>query len=218
VADIEVASRYVAGGTRDEPMGGDWFAFIPVGERALGVALGDVVGHGLDAVSAMVEYRFTMRVVAGDGCDPAVALSRLQTALRLYGQDTMGTAVYGVLDAERGLWTYANAGHLPPIVVSAAGSPRLLECARGPMFVPLGRDGYASSCVTVEPGDVVALYTDGLVERRGESLTEGIGRLSEHLAHAELSDLEAAVDDVIASLAGEAPSDDVALVLLRICS
>ena len=70
----------------------------------------------------------------------------------------------------------------------------------------------------VAPGDVIVLYSDGLVERRGESLTDGINRLCEHVAGAELSNLEAAADAVIAALVGETPSDDVALVLVRIAS
>jgi serine phosphatase RsbU (regulator of sigma subunit) len=216
VHGIEIAYEYVAGGTDADPIGGDWFAFVPVADRALGVAIGDVVGHGVDAVSAMVEYRFTMRIVAGDGCDPAVALSRLHGGLLLYGQETPATGLYGVMDADQRTWTYANAGHVPPLLVRRSGSVEVLDAATSRMFVPLTHDGFTAETVEIGEGDVLALYTDGLVERRNEILDLGIDRLARYLGSSDLADLSSAATRMIHDIAGTSPSDDVAVVLLRL--
>lgn len=222
VRGVSVTASYYAGGELDSPVGGDWFAYLPLDEGRIGVAVGDVVGHGIDAVASMAEYRYTFRAIAADGVDAGAALDRLEALSALLGRrDVFTTCQYAIIDPLEGTLRLANAGHPPPLLIRQ-GVVRALEGKSGP---PVGAfPDHAPYDVTefaVCPGDVVALYTDGVVERRGESLDLGIERLGSALIELvgtagergyERGDLEA----VIADLVGPSPSDDAALLVIDI--
>jgi serine phosphatase RsbU (regulator of sigma subunit) len=126
------------------------------------------------------------------------------------------TCVYGLIDVTNSDWTYSSAGHLPLLIRD--GAVITLDAPHGP---PIGAglfaETYDSASVRLKPNDIVALYTDGLVERRGEPLDCGIKRLGQRLAaQADAIDLFSTTADVVRDLAGSTPADDVALVVVRL--
>src|SRR4051812_18064992 len=168
VPGLSIAARYVPASSSVE-VGGDWYAVIPLDE-SLGLAIGDVAGHGLPAVADMADARFSVRALALTNREPSLVLGHLDRVMQTFDDGTLVTALYGVLDPVRLLWSYASAGHYPAIVRSPDGSAKLLEGGGGP---PLGCGAsYAPVQVELEKGATLVLYTDGLVERRGEPVGE----------------------------------------------
>jgi serine phosphatase RsbU (regulator of sigma subunit) len=217
VEGARIASHYVVGGGQSSPVGGDWYAFVPLARDRLGIAIGDAVGHGVDAVAAMAEYRYSLRVVAVDGCDPATALSRLETAIGVFGGTRLATGVYGVIDTGALTWTFANAGHLPPLLVHGNGAVDLLETNAAPLLTGgLGDGVYENTVVGLRADDLLVLYTDGLVERRGEHLDKGIDRLANHLSATRDGDLASTLASTVHEFVGDEPEDDVAIVAVRL--
>ena len=182
VPGVKLAARYRPAEGRIE-LGGDWYSAVALSDGRLGVAIGDVAGHGLAAVTHMASARFSLRALALSGDTPDVVLSLLDSVCRTFEAQALITALYGVLDPNRQTWSYATAGHLPPLVCSIDGSAIVLDPIIGP---PLGFSARRTNEVTLNPGDTVLLYTDGLIERRSETLAEGIERLrvvSQHGPH-----------------------------------
>ena len=216
LAGARIASHYVVGGGQSSPVGGDWYAYVPLALDRLGIAIGDAVGHGVDAVAAMAEYRYSLRVVAVDGCDPATALSRLETAIGVFGGSRLATGIYGVVDTTAQTWTFANAGHLPPLLLHGDGAVDVLETPPAPLFTGgLGSGAFENTVVDVRHDDLLVLYTDGLVERRGELLDKGIDRLANHLTATRDGDLAAMLATAVHELVGDQPEDDVAIVAVH---
>jgi serine phosphatase RsbU (regulator of sigma subunit) len=213
---LAVGWHYRTGATPGSPVGGDWVAFIPLEHSSFGFAVGDVVGHGLEAVTAMAEFRYATRVLAATGEDPAAVISRVHATAQLFGRPTFSTCIYGVIDTIQRTLTYTNAGHLPPILVRATRA-RLLPDRHGPPVGVQHTLEYGSTVVSVQEHDLLAVYTDGLVERRGEGIDEGIARLCARLSSRSLDgDLGTASRQIVDDFVGDMPSDDVALVLLLV--
>lgn len=211
---IGVASVYRPG-IEMLQVGGDWHDVFLVEHDVLGIVVGDVVGRGLAAASAMGQLRSAVRAVAGPGVGPARLLERLDAFVDQVDTANMATVAYAELNLNTGSLRYACAGHPPPVLVSRDGPPRLLWDGRS---LPLGflhrarREGE----VTVSAGDRLLLYTDGLIERRGRSLDEGLSGL---LAAASLMH-EEALDAAVATLTrellrDEQVRDDVCVLLLE---
>jgi serine phosphatase RsbU (regulator of sigma subunit) len=216
VEGARVVSHYVVGGGQSSPVGGDWYAYVPFSRRRLGIAIGDAVGHGVDAVAAMAEYRYSLRVVAVDGCDPATALARLETAIGVFGGSRLATGVYGVVDTADFTWTFANAGHLPPLLVHANRAVDVLETTPAPLLTGgLAGSSFENTVVDITAGDLLVLYTDGLVERRGEHLDKGIDRLANYLASTLDEELRSLLPALVREFVGDQPEDDVAIVVVR---
>ncbi|MFN8027193.1 MAG: PP2C family protein-serine/threonine phosphatase [Acidimicrobiia bacterium] len=174
VPGVQLAARYVAA-PGNIAIGGDWYASVPLADGRLGIAIGDVAGHGIDAVAEMAHARFSLRALAGLGGDASEVLGRLGMLVRTFSPGTMITALYGILDPTTGRFECAVAGQCPPVVRDPRGHARLLTLRPGP---PLGFDvGYVAEEARFEPGSSLVLYTDGLVERRGEHLDRGFERL-----------------------------------------
>jgi serine phosphatase RsbU (regulator of sigma subunit) len=218
VPGLTIGWHYLPGsGDQSVPIGGDWLVFVPIGANALGVAVGDVAGHGLSAVRAMAEYRFALKLLASQTTHPCEVLRRLDAFASRLEEPFMSTCVYGVLDVEAGTLTYASAGHPPPLCRRDRHVDVLAE-ADGP---PLGFDLWAhravhETVVRLKDGDVIALYTDGLIERRGTPLDVGIATLSERIEREhDDADLAHASETIIDDLTGITPDDDVAIALLR---
>jgi len=215
VERMSFACAYRSGGGLDEAVGGDWYAFIPLDDGRVGIAIGDVAGHGVEAISVMAEYRFTLRTLAASGESPEIVLNRLESlSRRLRRTDAFTTCVYGVVDPNTGTGTFANAGHMPPLLVRG-GVVETLELPIGP---PIGAVAhipcYAAQTIRLQRGDTLMLYTDGLVERRDEVLDVGIDRLCRRAADITGSlafDASRIVDDMV----GDKPRDDAALVIAR---
>lgn len=214
VPGTRVAARYRPSETRSE-VGGDWYAVIALPDGRLVVGIGDVAGHGLDAVAHMASARFSLRALALTETDPGTVLTRLGEVIRTFEHDPVVTATYGVLDPTAGTYTWATAGHPPAVVRSVDGTARLLEARGGP---PLGLTSstYRSASTTIAPGATLVLYTDGLVERRGVPINDGLERLQDACADAP-SDPSALCEKVLAAPLDDAPNqDDVAILAVTL--
>jgi len=216
VEGVSFGCSYLAGGTAG-PVGGDWYAFIPFEDGRVGMAVGDVVGHGVPAISVMAEYRFTLRTLAARGESPDLVLDELELlSRRLRRTSAFTTCVYAVIDPAAGTCTFANAGHPPPILVRDRVA-HVLDLPHGPPIGTMGRDtpSYVSHTVSLRAGDTIILYTDGLVERRREVLDVGIDRLRRRA-----SDITGALvldaGRLIADMVGDQSYDDAAVVLARL--
>ncbi len=211
---VALGARYLPAASEAE-VGGDWYDAIALtGGRAL-LVLGDVSGKGLAAASTLGALRNAIRAYALEGHGPAEIAARLnEFVLADPGREHMATLVLAVFDPVGGELTWVNAGHPSPLLISPEGVATLLEGGRS---VPLGVlpfPGYAVATTTIEPGGALVLYTDGLIERRGEHLDEGMQLL---LRIAALGPLEpdALCDRLLAAAAPTgAASDDIALLAL----
>lgn len=209
--DVEIASRYRPAGA-SALVGGDWFDAIALsGGRTLQV-MGDVMGHGVEAAVAMSHYRSMLRALATAELPPHAVLDRLDAMVAAAGFDRAATCLTAIVDPAAGVVTLANAGHLPPAVVTSRGV-RLLDIPGGP---PLGTGvgGYRSVSMPAWPGPVLLLYTDGLVERRGEDIDVSLSRLTA-LRPPPHGPLEELLDTVLDAL-GAGAEDDIALLASRI--
>lgn len=212
---IEVATFYRAG-VEGTHVGGDWYDVIELGAGRTAFVIGDVMGRGVQAAAVMGQLRSAARAYAALDLTPVELLEHLDQLVQEIGTNQIVTCVYAVHDPVEHTLTYANAGHLPPLLARHD----LVEItaridATGP---PLGAGyfGMEPSVVDLETEDVVVLYTDGLVERRGADLYIGIARLAQEVrAHADdpIDRLPALLAEVL--LDGEA-DDDIALVLLKV--
>ncbi|WP_310741408.1 SpoIIE family protein phosphatase [Microbispora sp. H10670] len=220
VPGLEIAARYQASPTAAE-IGGDWYdAFVPSG-GALDLVIGDVAGHDLAAAVCMSQVRNMLRALAVDRDEsPGHVLRRLNAALEtLNGESTATCVLTRAEREEEGGWrlAYSVAGHPPPLLVTGDGRSRFLRDARNPL---LGLDHdrpWASAVEPLPPHATLLLYTDGLVERRGEDIGDGLERLrrcAEPLARAPLGRF---CDELLTGmpLTGE---DDIAMIALRLPS
>ncbi len=215
-----VAVRYRPA-TRAMNVCGDWYDLIDLGEHGIdhgiAVAVGDVVGHGLEAAGVMGRLHSALNAAIRATGRPALALTTLgRYALTVEGA-LATTAVQTVIDRTARTITYSCAGHLPPVLVLADGTPRLLDAATDP---PLGAwtetTQRSEAVVPYTPGATLVLYTDGLVERRREDIDAGLTRLTASLVHHCALPPEALADALLADLGADGSDDDTALVVLRL--
>ncbi|MDX6645480.1 MAG: hypothetical protein QOK40_1207 [Miltoncostaeaceae bacterium] len=211
----DLAVRYLAAGEGLEA-GGDWYEAIALPQGRIGLGIGDVVGRGVRAAAIMGQLRSALRAFAIDGDPPATVLARLARYAERLDEASLATAAYAVFDPASGELRYGCAGHPPPLVVEADGRSHYLEEGRSAPLAAWPGVVYRDAVARLQPGATLLLYTDGLVERRRESLDVGFARLAEAVAGAAGRGPEEVCDHVVASLVGAAPSgDDVALLVLR---
>ena len=217
-ADVEAEAlrlaTYYRAGVEGTQVGGDWYDVVELGARRTALVLGDVMGRGVRAAAVMGQLRSAVRAYARLDLPPADVLGHLDGVVRELGDDQIVTCVYAVFDPyDRGL-TYANAGHLPPLVRSADGSVLRLPGAGSP---PLGAGTgpIVEERLQLEPGDVLALYTDGLVERRDIDIDAGVDALALALAELDGPLRPEAPDRLMSMLLPDGPDDDVALLLAQ---
>jgi serine phosphatase RsbU (regulator of sigma subunit)/anti-sigma regulatory factor (Ser/Thr protein kinase) len=208
-----VSALYLPGSTAVD-VGGDWFDTLTLADGRLGFVVGDVVGKGVQAAATMAQLRNGMRALTLDSVTPAETVTKLNLLLENYIDVPFATLAYLVLDPRTLRVTLVSAGHPPPLVVSPHGQATFLEGGGG---LPLGVTTdvtYTEDTTALERGSIVVLYTDGLVERRGRSIDEGLARLAEAAARAP-REPDAFVDAVVGELLGaEARQDDVALLAI----
>lgn len=212
VAGLEVATYYRAGvvGTQ---VGGDWYDVIDLGAGRTAVVIGDVMGRGVRAAAVMGQLRAATRAFAKLDLSPTDVLEHLDPLVQDLAGDQIVTCVYAVFDASDHTLTYANAGHLPPVHAHADGRLSLLREVGPPLGA--GHYGLAPTTVHLGPADVLLLYTDGLVERRGEDLQLGLERLSSAVAPRTTLPASRLLDEVVTALTGSGVDDDVAMVVAR---
>ncbi len=218
--ELEMAARYRPAAARGQ-VGGDWYDAVVMPSGATSLMIGDVVGHDIGAAATMGQMRTTLRALAWAVDDPpSRQVLRLEEAMLDLGVEGMATLVYGRIeepgiDGSRVLrWT--NAGHPPPLLVHPDGSARFLEDRAGDLMLGVLPDAHRTDNRTDVPrGSLLLLYTDGLVERRGEDLDQGLTRLRvSATAHAALPS-EAFLDQVLHDLHDGELADDVAVLAVR---
>ncbi|MFE1764146.1 SpoIIE family protein phosphatase [Streptomyces angustmyceticus] len=209
---MEIAYRYQPAQAASE-VGGDWFDAIPVTGDKTALVVGDVMGSGINAAATMGQLRTTTRALADLDLDPAEVLRHLDHIAG--GLDpAFATCLYAVYDPHRALCRIAVAGHLPPIVVRPDRPPELLDLPTG---APLGVGGvpFEQTTVPLRDGDLLVLYTDGLIETRDQAIDTRLDSLLELLTEPE-QDLEQLCDRLLRALRDEHDHDDVALLIARV--
>jgi len=212
-SNLEVAARYLPLGSRSL-VGGDWYEIIrlPFGRTLLVMA--DVMGHGMEAAVDMSNYRTIIRELGSMDLPPHGILQHLDRVIAEDESARPATCLLAIADPNRARWALASAGHLPPALFAADAPTRLIPTPIGP---PLGTGvgGYQQIIVDLLPDQVLLLYTDGLVERRGEDIDVSLARLAA-LALTPTGELEHLVDTVLDTLANATPDDDIAVLAARV--
>jgi PAS domain S-box-containing protein len=213
VDGLDTAIRYLPAASAD--VGGDWYDLHLADATTLTVAVGDVQGKGVQAAAYMGQVRAAVRAYTLAGLGPAAVVQFLD---RMWEQqaEVLTTCVYAQLNVPTGMTRVAVAGHLPPLIVTAAGDARYAEVRPG---APLGAGVglYLESELTIGPGDGLVLFTDGLVEHRRRDLATGMAQLAEVVAAAASSGWTAddVADAALAGMVDDDHDDDIAIVVLR---
>jgi len=197
-------------------IGGDWYDVLPTDDDHIGIIVGDCVGRGLSAAAVMGQLRSSARALLLTGVSPARLLEHLDSVAAFIPDAFCTTVFVAILDPLAETLSYSSAGHVPAVIVAPDSQPRFLTDARS---VPLAvrRDApRPQSAAALAGGSTLLLYTDGLVERRGEAIDEGIARVAEVMAHTMNVPVDAVADAMLEKLApARGYDDDVAIVLYR---
>jgi len=214
-AGVELTARYRPASTYQ--LGGDWWDAFELDERRLAFAVGDVAGHGVAAASAMTQVRTALRAYLYDGHTPGGCLDRLDRLMDGLLGIGVATALVAVLDRDTGLVEIASAGHPDPLLVTADGAAQELALERRPLL-GVGTGTAPSSVVDLSGGELLVLFTDGLVERRGSDTEVQTDRLLDLASGAGVAavdaDVSAWADLVLAEL--DTPDDDTTLLAVRL--
>lgn len=216
-AAASIAARYLPANSTLS-VGGDWYDVAQLPDGRIAAAVGDVVGQGLAAAAVMGQLRSALSAVTIADVGPGNALQVLDRFARQLDDATATTAVKVVLDTDRGIATYSSAGHLPPLLRHPDGRIEPLDQALGPPLAVTEQPAPRLQATTrLTPGATLVLYTDGLVERRDEDISDGIARLTRCLQrNADLTP-EALVDALIAQVRGHGcAQDDTAVLVIRL--
>ncbi|MFB7927631.1 PP2C family protein-serine/threonine phosphatase [Streptomyces sp. NPDC056039] len=198
---------------------GDWYDLVDlVGGHRVGVSVGDVVGHGLEAAGVMGQLRSALSAASRVAEGPAQALDVLGRYAHVVDGAESATAVTTFIDFDRRTITYSSAGHPPPVLVHPDGRAELLDGATDtPLDARPDPIPRPQADTSYTPGATLVLYTDGLIERRGEDIDTGLGRLADALARNRDQDPEALADTVLLELLPPGgATDDTALVIVRL--
>lgn len=215
LAGLEVAVRYLPGSAGVE-VGGDFYDVLPVSATEVALVIGDVAGHDLRAAISMGRVRHAIRAYAIEDPAPGSVMQRLNRLL-VQESDSFTTALYLVLDLRSGQVRMANAGHPPPLVVDGATSTcSYLRCEPSPPIGVRPESDYETTTGLVPAGSTLVLYTDGLVERRGEVIDLGLERLLTAGASAADSRPGPLLAHLLDTLPGSTRPDDIALLAARV--
>jgi serine phosphatase RsbU (regulator of sigma subunit) len=212
IPQVEIASKYVAG-AQGVDIGGDWYSVIGVDEDRFAFVVGDVSGHGVDAVAVMAHARFTLRAYLVDGNSPQQALEKCSRQFDIAIDDHMITTIAGIGNWRTGEIVLANAGHPPPLLVTDGNADYVSLPVGRPLGV--GPSSYEPATFTMPTDSTMILYTDGLIERRTEDIDTGMRRLADVVAPIAQDPLGDLVDQVLTSLRDENAVDDIAVLALR---
>ena len=210
VVGVSVAARYLP--AREE-VGGDWYDVFELPRGRVGVVIGDVVGHGIAAAALMGRLRTALHSYAIEGHGAGRTLELVDRFVQSLDESAMATAAYAVFDTYTSSLQYATAGHLPPVVISGSEA-RVLDVTPAP---PLGAFPYGRCPdheLSLESSEMLLLYTDGLVERRGVALTAGIEALATAVRGARTPESACALA-LRKLVPREGLRDDVAIVALQ---
>jgi PAS domain S-box-containing protein len=207
---VEVAYRYLPAGDAAE-VGGDWFDVIQLAGNRVALVVGDVMGSGVRAAGIMGQFRTAVRTLAGLDLSPAHVLRQLDDLFASMSESHLATCVYAVYDPTDRTCAMASAGHLPPLLVDPGGTVRRVELTGG---APLGVGNitYETYEFSVHDGSRLVLYTDGMVEKRGEDIDDGVDALAALLA-AGGPELDELCESLIAPRTGSHRDDDATVLV-----
>jgi len=211
VSGLDFATRYVA--AEERRVGGDWYDLFTLPSGQLWIVVGDVAGHGLEAAVVMGRIRSALRAYSLVEASPERVLDLVDRKVNHFEIGTVATVACAVMDPPYNTMTLAVAGHPPPVIAVPGRPASLAEVKVSP---PIGTNlvsqSRSSTTITLAPDTVVALYTDGLIERRGESLDTGLERLRTAIT---LGPPDVVAREIMRHLVGgTVPRDDIALVVL----
>jgi hypothetical protein len=206
---------FYAPADRAQGLGGDWYDIMALPNGRTYLAIGDIVGHGLPAVEDMAQLRSAGRAFAHQGQSPAGLMADLNRFTADVGQGEFATMVAAIFDHDSNLLSYCSAGH-PPLLLRRGDSDEVIRLsgASGPVLGPFEDSAYTEGTVQVRPGDVLVMYTDGLVEHQGHTVQAGITYLEQVISACPpeaLLDCEALADRVAPS----PRSDDICILVIR---
>jgi serine phosphatase RsbU (regulator of sigma subunit) len=209
---LQASARYEPG-VEGVEVGGDWYDLIELDERRLLLVVGDVSGRGLRAATTMAALRYAIHAYAAQGDSPPSLLAKLSKLVDVGAAGQLATVLCALIDVQARRVSVSSAGHLPPLMITD-GHGQFVHTEVG---LPVGVDrgaAYAATTITAPPGATLLAYTDGLVERRGESIDAGLERLRRRASgnHETLDDL---LTRVVGGLREEAASDDTAVAGVR---
>jgi serine phosphatase RsbU (regulator of sigma subunit) len=211
VPGAEVAARYLPG-VQGMEVGGDWYDVIPYGEGRSLIVVGDVSGKGLNAAAAMASLRFATRAYAGQGDSSVEILTKLSVLMSAEPTDNFATVLCIGLDVGAREMTLANAGHLPPFLMNGSEG----SFVSTPVGVPVGVAAtrpYEATTVTLPDHGTLVAYTDGLIERRDESLDTSLERLRTAAVRQEDRAPEALLTALVRDLVGHGEDDTAILAV-----
>ncbi len=212
IAGLDIAARYRPAGPGNL-VSGDWYDTVPLPDRKVLLVVGDIAGHGIDAVTGMVALRNCLRGLAITGAGPAQLLGWLNCVACYLTDGIIGTVVCGIYDPEQRTLCCSRAGHLPPLLVRD-GTARELALPSG---VLVGADpdaSYEELTITLRPGDALAMFTDGLIERHDEAIDDSINALL-RLASGPVGDVARFADHLMGNSRSDT-SDDACLVAVQV--
>ena len=214
--DLDVSVAYRPAHEQDLS-GGDWYDVIDVGNDRFALVVGDVVGHDIEASAAMGQLRAVVRAFAFVDPDPVRVIEQTENLARTIDGARFATVHYALLDRTASTVTYTSAGHPPPLIIRADGSASLMADGRRTVLAAVGHQDRPSATSKLAAGDVLVIYTDGLIERRNESIDDGLDRL---LAVAERIGANGSVDELVEQLTnsmldGSNHLDDVCVLAVR---
>ncbi|WP_449513109.1 SpoIIE family protein phosphatase [Cellulomonas sp.] len=206
---------YYAPSSAHAQVGGDWFDVLEIDTDVVGVVIGDVVGHDIEAAASMGQLRSVVRTYAFEVRTPGPVLERVDQLVAGMRIPRPASLVLTTLTRTGDTWrlAYSRAGHLPALLVRD-GEVTELDGAAG-RLIGISVGPRTTAEVSLVPGDVLVLYTDGLIERRDRELRSGLAALHEAAARVTATDAAGIGEDLLARLA-ESPEDDVAVVVVRI--
>ncbi|WP_052745661.1 SpoIIE family protein phosphatase [Allosalinactinospora lopnorensis] len=213
VAGFDIASRYLSS-SQTAQVGGDWFDAIPLPGGRVALVVGDVMGHGIRSATAMGQFRTAVQTLAALDLPPDHVLRSLDELAEQLDENYLATCLYVVYDPVSRCCSIANAGHIPPVLLHTDGRAELLTLPTG---APIGVGGIAfeSVDIPVDDGAVLTMCTDGLVERRGEGIGDGLSAMCSGFGAPD-QPLDDLCDRLIDSLLTDDREDDAALLMARL--
>ncbi|WP_033308676.1 SpoIIE family protein phosphatase [Streptomyces iakyrus] len=219
VPGLQMTVRYLPAPDASQ-VGGDWYDAFPLSDASTALAIGDVVGHDLEAAAGMAQVRNMLRAYAWSQHEPPSRIvERLDEAIQHITDVTMATTIFARVEpAEDGHWqlSWTNAGHPPPLLISHDGLARYLTEGHGILLGTQTGTRRPDATAQLPPGSTLVLYTDGLVEAPRRTLDEGLERLRQHAAALAHRPLASFTDQLLRRVRPSGNDDDVALLAVRV--
>jgi serine phosphatase RsbU (regulator of sigma subunit) len=210
---MRAAVRYLPAGSGSR-VGGDWYETTAIESGGVFLAIGDASGHGLMAAAAMARLRNALSGLAFTGAAPDELLAWLNLVVLHWPGSLTATVVAARYDPESKTMTWAHAGHLPPVLIRD-GEPAFLDVPEGVVLGATEESVYTTQTLQLRTGDMLLLYTDGLIERRGRDITDGLDLLLRAAQGCDVSDPGQSVRHLQAALGAPNPNDDTCLLAVR---